>query len=63
MKLPSRLVAMVFCDPTGANYQTHASQNNHMMAQCLKKSLTVAALARLEPYQSQYLFNGVEYGP
>ncbi len=33
------------------------------MAQCLKKSLTVAALARLEPYQSQYLFNGVEYGP
>jgi hypothetical protein len=34
-----------------------------MMAQCLKKSLTVAALARLEPYQSQYLFDGVEYGP
>ncbi len=53
----------VFCDPTGANYQTRASQNNHMMAQCLKKSLTVAALAHLEPYQSQYLFNGIEYGP
>jgi hypothetical protein len=53
----------VFCDPTGANYQTRASQNNHMMAQCLKKSLTVATLARLEPYQSQYLFKGVEYGP
>jgi hypothetical protein len=34
-----------------------------MMAQCLKKSLTVAALARLEPYQSQYLFDGVEYRP
>jgi hypothetical protein len=53
----------IFCDLTGANYQTRASQNNHMMAQCLKKSLTVSALARLEPYQSQYLFNGVEYGP
>jgi hypothetical protein len=26
-------------------------------------TLTVAALAHLEPYQSQYLFNGVEYGP
>jgi hypothetical protein len=34
-----------------------------MMAQRLKKSLTVASLARLEPYQSQYLFDGVEYGP
>jgi hypothetical protein len=34
-----------------------------MMAQCLKKSLTVASLVHLEPYQSQYLFNGVEYGP
>jgi hypothetical protein len=34
-----------------------------MMAQCLKKSLTVAALTRLKPYQSQYLFNGVEYEP
>jgi hypothetical protein len=33
------------------------------MAQCLKKSLTVASLARLKPYQSQYLFDGVEYGP
>jgi hypothetical protein len=52
----------IFCDPVGANYQTRASQNNHMMAQCLKKSLTVAALARLEPYQSQYLFNGIKYG-
>ena len=53
----------VFCDPTGANYQTRASQNNHMMAQCLKKSFTESALVCLEPYQSQYLFNGVKYGP
>jgi hypothetical protein len=53
----------VFCDVNGTNYQTRTSQNNHMMAQCLKKSLTIAALACLEPYQNQYLFNGVEYGP
>jgi hypothetical protein len=52
-----------FCDAAGASYRTRVAQNNHMMAQCLKKSLTVAALARLKPYQSQYLFNGVEYGP
>ncbi len=53
----------VFCDVNSMNYQTRASQNNHMMAQCLRKSLTVAALARLEPYQNQYLFNSIEYGP
>jgi hypothetical protein len=34
-----------------------------MMAQCLKNSLTPTALARLEPYQAQYTFDGVEYGP
>jgi hypothetical protein len=52
-----------FCRVGGANVQSRATQNNHMMAQCLKKSLTVAALARLKPYQSQYLFDGVEYRP
>ena len=51
----------VSCRGGGANVQSCAAQNNHMMAQCLKKSLTVAALACLEPYKSQYLF-GVEYG-
>ncbi len=50
----------VFCRVVGANVQSRATQNNHIMAQCLKKSLTVAAIAHLEPYQSQYLFNGVE---
>jgi hypothetical protein len=39
----------------------HAAQNNHMMAQCLKKSLTAASLASLKPYQAQYMFKGVEY--
>jgi hypothetical protein len=45
-----------------ANIQSCATQNNHMMAQCLKKSLTMAALAHLKLYQIQYLFDGVEYG-
>jgi hypothetical protein len=53
----------VFCRVGSVNVQSRAAQNNHMMAQCLKKSLTVAALTRLEPYQSQYLFDGVEYRP
>jgi hypothetical protein len=39
-----------------------AIQNNHMMTQCLKKSLTAASLARIKPYQAQYMFEGVEYG-
>ena len=34
-----------------------------MMAQCLTKSLTSAAKTRLEVFQSQYTFDGVEYGP
>ncbi len=52
-----------FCSTGGTRANQRAAQNNHMMAQCLKKSLTVAALACLEPYQAQYLFHGVEYGP
>jgi hypothetical protein len=40
-----------------------AAQNNHMMAQCLKASLTPAAWARLEPYQAQYTYDGIEYAP
>ncbi len=41
-----------FCKATGAKFETRAAQNNHMMVQCLKKSLTVASLAHLEPYQA-----------
>ena len=33
------------------------------MAQCLTKSLTSAAKTRLEVFQSQNTFDGVEYGP
>ncbi len=51
-----------FCKTGGKRFQGRAMQNNHMMVQCLKKSLTMAVLARLEPYQSQYLFDGVEHG-
>jgi hypothetical protein len=50
-----------FCKATGANFQTHATQNNHMMVQCLKKSLTTASLAHLKPYQAQYMFKGIKY--
>ncbi len=52
-----------FCKATGAKFKMRAAQNNHMVAQCLKKSFTVASLARLKPYQVQYMFEGVEYGP
>jgi hypothetical protein len=52
-----------FCRADGANSQMRAAQNNHMMAQCLKASLTPAALARLEPYQAQYTYAGIEYAP
>jgi hypothetical protein len=34
-----------------------------MMVQCLKKSLTVASLAHLEPYQAEYMFEGIKYAP
>ena len=53
----------VFCKAGGAKFRSRAAQNNHMMAQCLKHSLTPSALARLEPYQAQYTFEGVEYAP
>jgi hypothetical protein len=43
----------------GAKFQMRAVQNNDMMAQCLKKSLTAASLARLKPYQAQYSFKGI----
>jgi hypothetical protein len=49
-----------FCKVTGAN-QKCAAQNNHLMVQCLKKSLTMASLARLKPYQVQYMLEGIKY--
>jgi hypothetical protein len=52
-----------FCKATGAKFEMRATRNNHMMVQCLKKSLTTASLACLKPYQVQYMFEGVEYGP
>ena len=52
-----------FCKAGGARHQQRASQNNHMMAQCLLNSLTSAAKTRLEVYESQYSFDGILYGP
>ena len=52
-----------FCKATGAKFQTHATQNIHMMAQCLKKSLTAASLACLEPYQSAIHVQGHQVCP
>jgi hypothetical protein len=52
-----------FCKVGGACHQAQVTQNNHMMAQCLLKSLTPAAKTCLQVYQSQYTFDGVEYGP
>jgi hypothetical protein len=40
-----------------------SAQNNNIMVQCLKKSLDVASLARLKPYQLQYIFKGIKYAP
>ncbi len=50
-----------FCKEMGAKFQTRTAQNNHMMVQCLKKSLTTASLAHLKPYQAQYMFKGIKY--
>jgi hypothetical protein len=52
-----------FCKATGAKIETRANQNNHMMVQCLKMSLTLASLACLKPYQVQYMFKGIIYAP
>ena len=51
-----------FCRVSGACHQARATQNNHMMAQCLTMSLTSAVKTRLEVFQSQYTFDDVEYG-
>jgi hypothetical protein len=40
--------------------ESHAKQNNTMMAICLASSLTAEAQARLCTYRNEYTFNGVE---
>ena len=52
-----------FCKAGGARFQSRASQNNHMMAQCLMNSLTSDAKTRLEVFQTQYTYDEVAYGP
>ena len=58
-----KLGCEAFCKAGGARFQARATQNNHMMAQCLTKSLTSADKTRLKVYQSQYTFDGIKYGP
>jgi hypothetical protein len=58
-----KITCKPFCHPGRLHAQARVTQNNHMMAQCLKKSVTVASLTCLEPYQSQYMFNNGKYAP
>ena len=52
-----------FCKAGGARFQSRASQNNHMMAQCLFNSLTSDAKTRLEVFQTQFTYDEIAYGP
>jgi hypothetical protein len=47
----------------GADYGTHATQNNHMISLCLLNTLTKDAMARLSPYRAKYTFVGKVYAP
>ena len=49
-----KLGCEAFCKAGGARFQARATQNNHVMAQCLPKSLTSVAKTRIQVYQSQY---------
>jgi polysaccharide deacetylase 2 family uncharacterized protein YibQ len=44
-------------EPTGADYNNRASQNNYMMSLFLMSSLTEEAIARLHPYRNEYTIN------
>ena len=46
-----------FMEPTGADYNNRASQNNYMMSLFLMTSLTEEAIARLHPYRNEYTIN------
>jgi hypothetical protein len=52
-----------FCKAGEADAESHAKQNNVMMAICLACSFTAAAQARLLTYRKEYTFNSVEYAP
>jgi hypothetical protein len=52
-----------FCKAGEVDTESHAKQNNMMMAICLASSLTAEAQARLLTYRNEYTFNGVEHAP
>jgi hypothetical protein len=52
-----------FCKAGEVDAQSHATQNNMMMAICLASSLTAEAQARLLTYRNEYTFDGMEYAP
>jgi hypothetical protein len=53
----------VFLLPGGANFQTRATQNNKLMAECLLSSVTASAKQALIADQGQYTFDGTIYAP
>ncbi len=53
----------LFCKAGEVNAESHAKQNNTMMAICLSKLLTSNAQARLLTYRNEFTFDGVEYAP
>jgi hypothetical protein len=52
-----------FCKAGEVDVESHAKQNNMMMAICLASSLTAEAQARLLTYCNEYTFGSVEYAP
>nr|ACA60902.1 gag protein [Thalassiosira pseudonana] len=53
----------VFLLPGGANFQTRATQNNKLMAECLLSSVTASAKQALIADRGQYTFDGTIYAP
>ena len=52
-----------FCLSTGARYTERASQNNQMMTECIMKTLSASARARLLPFRNEIEYNNVVYAP
>jgi hypothetical protein len=50
-----------FCKAGEVDAESHAKQNNTMMAICLASSLMAEAQARLLTYRNECTFDGVEY--
>jgi hypothetical protein len=62
-ELTLKTVCEHFCKAGEADAESHAKQNNAMLAICLGKSLMADAQARLLTYHNEYTFDGMEYAP